>query len=237
MKLNVIEFESIPSTNQYLKENYQTLPNYSLCVSAKQTKGRGRMNRVWQDSEGSALFSLLIKDNIDDVTFIPLIAAYCVSRVLSKYVDGIKVKWPNDIILNSKKLAGILVEGITTDKIEAIIIGIGINVNNKDFDTEISQIATSLYLEGNNYSSIKEIISLISHEIIETIECCDKAKIVSMLNQKLWIKDKVVSFVYKNETLSGKVEKINEDGSLKINCDGRAVRVVSGEVTLHDIYK
>lgn len=237
MKLNVIEFESIPSTNQYLKENYHTLPNCSLCVSHKQTRGRGRLNRVWQDGDGSALFSLLIKENLEDVTFIPLIAAYCTLRVLSRYVDKIQVKWPNDIIFNSKKLAGILVEAVTTDKIEAVIVGIGININNKDFDSEISQIATSIYLETKKYISIKEIISSISYEIIETITNPDKAKIISMLNHKLWIKDKVVSFVYNNETLTGKVEKINDDGSLKIICDDCEISVVSGEVTLHDIYK
>lgn len=237
MKLNILSFKTIPSTNLYLKENYESLPNHTVCVATTQTQGRGRLGRAWQDSKGSALFSILIKDYVSDATFIPLVCGYAIIEVLKKYINNLKVKWPNDIICNSKKLAGILVESVVTNKIEAIIIGIGININNSSFSEEIKDIATSMVNETNTEYDINLIINDITQLIITTLSNLNKATIIEYLNNVLWIKDKVVSFTYKGISSTGKVIKINEDGSLKITTETGEFDVFSGEVTLTNNYK
>lgn len=237
MKLNILSFKTIPSTNLYLKENYESLPNHTVCVATTQTQGRGRLGRAWKDSKGSALFSILIKDYVSDATFIPLVCGYAIIKVLKKYINNLKVKWPNDIICNSKKLAGILVESVVTNKIEAIIIGIGININNSSFSEEIKDIATSMVNETNTEYDINLIINDITQLIITTLSNLNKATIIEYLNNVLWIKDKVVSFTYKGISSTGKVIKINEDGSLKITTETGEFDVFSGEVTLTNNYK
>ena len=237
MKLNILSFKTIPSTNLYLKENYESLHNHTVCIAENQTQGRGRLGRAWQDSKGSALFSILIKDYVSDATFIPLVCGYAIIEVLKKHINNLEVKWPNDIICNSKKLAGILVESVVTNKIEAIIIGIGININNSSFSEEIKDIATSMVNETNTEYDINLIINDITKLIITTLSNLNKATIIEYLNNVLWIKDKVVSFTYKGISSTGKVIKINEDGSLKITTETGEFDVFSGEVTLTNIYK
>ena len=237
MKLNILSFKTIPSTNLYLKENYESLHNHTVCIAENQTQGRGRLGRAWQDSKGSALFSILIKDYVSDATFIPLVCGYAIIEVLKKHINNLEVKWPNDIICNSKKLAGILVESVVTNKIEAIIIGIGININNSSFSEEIKDIATSMVNETNTEYDINLIINDITKLIITTLSNLNKATIIEYLNNVLWIKDKVVSFTYKGISSTGKVIKINEDGSLKITTETGEFDVFSGEVTLTNNYK
>ena len=86
------------------KEHYESLPNHTVCIADAQTQGRGRLGRAWQDSKGSALFSILIKDYVSDATFIPLVCGYAIIEVLKKYINNLKVKWPNDIIAIQKNL-------------------------------------------------------------------------------------------------------------------------------------
>lgn len=237
MKLNILSFKTIPSTNLYLKENYESLHNHTVCIAENQTQGRGRLGRAWQDSKGSALFSILIKDYVSDATFIPLVCGYAIIEVLKKHINNLEVKWPNDIICNSKKLAGILVESVVTNKIEAIIIGIGININNSSFSEEIKDIATSMVNETNTEYDINLIINDITKLIITTLSNLNRATIIEYLNNVLWIKDKVVIFTYKGISSTGKVIKINEDGSLKITTETGEFDVFSGEVTLTNNYK
>lgn len=237
--MNIISFEEITSTNLYLKENYQNLANHTICTSKTQTLGRGRLGRSWQDSEGSALFSILVKENIENITMIPLISAYAILNVLKNLntKSDLKVKWPNDIIINSKKLVGVIVEGITTDKVEAIIIGIGININNESFNSEVSSIASSLYLETKKKFDINKIILNISKLIIELLDKKDTNYIIDYLNENSYLLDKKVSFNYKGENLDGVVRKINYDGSLEIDSSNQKYNVFSGEVTLTNTYK
>lgn len=235
----IISFEALPSTNQYLKENYSNLEHFTIITCENQTHGRGRLGRSWFSSKDSGVFSILLfpqyLNNIN-ITFIPLVCAYATLKVLSKYVDSLQVKWPNDIVLSSKKLAGILVEAVTTTKIEAIIVGIGININNSSFNEEISSIATSLYLNNNSILDKKTIIADIANELKNSL-ILDPSEIISYLNDNLYIKGKEVSFSYNNEIVSGVVCKINQDGSLKVSTNKGIINVSSGEVTLTNLYK
>ncbi|ONN26521.1 biotin--acetyl-CoA-carboxylase ligase [Thermosipho affectus] len=127
----IIYFEKINSTNDYLKNSYKKLKNGTIVVSKIQTNGRGRLGRNWVSNEGGLWFSILVKRNLKKPNFYTKLSSIVILNVLKNLNINAKIKWPNDIYVNSKKLSGILTEAISfNNKIKCIIIGIGINVNN-----------------------------------------------------------------------------------------------------------
>ena len=118
--------DEIESTNTYFKENYDSYENKSVLIALKQTKGRGRYDRVWK-SDNDITFSILLKENGNYQITVPLAVCY---GLLDLGFDTY-IKWPNDIYLNDKKLVGILIEDIFSDKFISSVIGIGINMTDK----------------------------------------------------------------------------------------------------------
>ena len=137
---NVINFETIDSTSTYLKRTYNEHKDLTIVFSSFQEEGHGRMKRVWDAPKGSSLlFSILFKDRqiIDNFASLSLLSAVTIFKFLSKYVLNVSIKWPNDVYVNDKKICGILLESISYDlKISALVLGIGININTKEFNEE-----------------------------------------------------------------------------------------------------
>ena len=143
------------STNQDIKELAMSGATQGTVVCADmQTAGRGRRGRSWLSNKGDGLlFSLLLRPDIapDKVSQITLLMALAVAKVLRKtYAFDARIKWPNDILVNGKKTTGILTEMIAEEnRIQALLIGIGINVNQEqaDFPDALQTIATSVAIE------------------------------------------------------------------------------------------
>jgi BirA family transcriptional regulator, biotin operon repressor / biotin---[acetyl-CoA-carboxylase] ligase len=150
---DVIYFEELGSTNTYMKELAAgaSMPEGTCVVCENQTKGRGRMGRQWfsPDSKNISM-SLLLRPDIPPfmAPAFSIFAGVCVYEVLKRYVDeNIRIKWPNDILVNNKKVCGILTEmSSEQDKTEYIVIGTGINVrgSTKNMPPEIRSAATTL---------------------------------------------------------------------------------------------
>lgn len=151
MDFKIINYEELPSTNQYLKENYEKYEEGTVIMTDCQTKGYGRFGRVWFSGNGQNLaFSILLspKENINRLSLLTPLVAVSLWEVLSKYLPSLKIKWPNDLIVENKKIAGILTESIFWGRdLKAVIIGIGINVNIKSFPSELENKTTSLAIE------------------------------------------------------------------------------------------
>jgi BirA family biotin operon repressor/biotin-[acetyl-CoA-carboxylase] ligase len=146
------KYETLPSTNLYLKENYSQLDEYTVIICDNQTNGRGRMGRIWEmEAKENIALSILIKPDIEisEVPKLSLLVSAAVFDVISKYVKDTKIKWPNDILISNKKVCGILLESVIGRKLDALIIGIGINLNGKTFSPELINKATSLTKETN----------------------------------------------------------------------------------------
>ncbi|XMB86586.1 biotin--[acetyl-CoA-carboxylase] ligase [Mycoplasmatota bacterium WC44] len=149
---NRLHFTSLTSTNDYLKE-YSDLPNGTAVTTDYQTKGRGSKNNVWESSKNqNVILSVLVKDNIEirEVTKLTQVAAASVYKTLESLGINSKVKQPNDVFVNGKKICGILLETSIKEKLEYLIIGIGLNVNQIDFD-HLNDIATSIKKEQSEY--------------------------------------------------------------------------------------
>jgi len=133
---NVVRLKEVDSTNDYVKR--ENLSPGTVVIAQMQTKGKGRRGRVWHDDgSGNVMMSVLFEDGIENVWKYPFYAAAAVFLTLKELGIKAKIKWPNDIYVNDKKIAGILVETIIKGGLKAVVLGMGINVNQKedaDFD-------------------------------------------------------------------------------------------------------
>ena len=234
--MKLIKFDVIDSTNTYLKTNYESLDNLTVVTSEHQTNGKGRLGRTWVD-EDDLLFSILIKENIEKPTDYSFLIGAVLVKVLSDYNP--KIKWPNDIIINDKKCIGILLEGVTKEKQECVIIGVGINVNTTKFPEDLLFKATSLRNESNKRIDKESLLEKIIEEFIN--EYSDyknkKSDYLNIVRNNFYLDNKDISFLYNNREERGNVQGIDDEGNLIVKTNDKILYLNSGEVTLSNIYK
>lgn len=151
-------FECLDSTNSYALNN--DLPEYSLISSEKQTFGRGRSGREWISMQNGNLYFTLVLPIVAPEKILPinLIAGYALCDSVRKYLDC-RLKWPNDIVFNCKKLAGILIETkFSGNNLTKIILGVGVNVNCKGVSEEVPN-ASSIAFEFGDYMCRESILA------------------------------------------------------------------------------
>lgn len=164
---------SVKSTQEIAHESARNgAEEGSIVLADEQTGGRGRLGRAWQSPSGTGIWMSLVlrpKIPLQKAPQLTLLIAVAASKAIEK-VTGLEaaIKWPNDLLINGKKVAGILTElQAEADSIHSVIVGIGMNVNQekKHFSEEIAEIATSLAIEGNKQFRRAEIIGVILSEI------------------------------------------------------------------------
>ena len=147
----VIHLDTVGSTNDYAKEIGNKVSGGTLIISEQQTKGKGRLGRVWKSKSGDGIWmSLIIKPKIEPykAPFLTLVAGASVVKALSNLDVEASIKWPNDIIVHNKKICGILTElSAEMERVNYVVIGIGINTNKSEFPEDIKEIATSIKQE------------------------------------------------------------------------------------------
>ena len=142
-------FEDLPSTNNHAKSvsSEQTVHG-TVILTDSQTAGRGQRKRKWETEGGKNLtFSIIFQPkNAERLTLLTLICAYAVREAIAENSQILsKLKWPNDVLCGGKKICGILTETqFSGNHLDKVIVGIGLNVNQLDFDNELKEIATSL---------------------------------------------------------------------------------------------
>lgn len=234
-----IHFDEIDSTSTYLKHNYKDYDTFTFVSANYQSDGHGRNNRNWYGQKGKdLLFSFLIKDKeiIENYAKLSLICAKTIMELLLEFgIKEISYKWPNDVYVNGKKICGILLEGVSySNNIEAIIIGIGINVNSFDFPSGIEDIATSIKMETMKEYNLEEI-KLKAYKILKTnILNFKDSEYITYLRENNYLINKDVYAFYKNKKELVKVLDINNDNSLKVEMNGDILNIYSGEITFND---
>ena len=225
----VINLETVDSTNNYIRNHLDELDNYSLVTAKHQTKGKGRITRSWYDDKNSLTSSVLIKDVKGVPKHLSLIASYACFTALKELDLDVKIKWPNDIYFSDKKLCGILIETIITDKIDAII-GFGINTNTKAFPEGLN--ATSIYLEKgieiDNVKLSKRVLEL----IVLAYEILDYKTVVKVNRDNAYLMGKKVRLNYYGDGIEGIVVDLDESGNIIIYTGIEKISVFSGELTL-----
>jgi BirA family transcriptional regulator, biotin operon repressor / biotin---[acetyl-CoA-carboxylase] ligase len=243
---NVLYFDSVASTNDIVREYAQRgEPEGLIAVAEEQTKGRGRMGRRWSTPKGVAIaMSMLLRPNLSP-QFVPtitsVIAVSVVEALTSVTGFDIKIKWPNDIVLDGKKLCGILTEmSAEIDAVNHVIIGMGMNINQDDFEDDIKDVAVSLKSYSGKSFERKLILAEILNRFEENYEIfkfhgvspfIDKIKRFSaLLNNRV-----IISNI--NEKFEGEAIDIDMDGCLIVRLDnGDVRRVISGDVSVRGLY-
>jgi len=152
----IIAYDVLDSTNEFMKREWEKLHDGAVVIALEQTKGKGRMGRVWISPKGGLWFSVLFKPRkILDPNFYTKLFSVSIVQVLGDIGVKVRIKWPNDIYVWNKKLGGILTETILTDDfVKAVVVGVGLNINNEIPD-EIKEKAVSLQeLTGRRWDII-----------------------------------------------------------------------------------
>ena len=237
------------STNQDIKElALLGAVDGTVVYADMQTAGRGRRGRNWVSEKGdSLLFSLLLRPDItsDKASRITLLMALAVTKVLrEQYEFEAKIKWPNDIVINGKKVCGILTELYpAADGTYFVIVGCGINVGQKAVADELKEIATSLLLENDNNSVIiidellREVLGEFEHYYNRFLVSANLEAFVEEYNAWLVSLDKEVRVLDPKGEFCGISKGINDKGELLVElADKTVTEVYAGEVSVRGLY-
>lgn len=236
----IVYLEETDSTNALAKREKE-YPHGTVFVAGKQTNGRGRSGRVWQSDDENALYmSVLLKPHIkpDKISSITLVFGLAVFNALKGYAD-VGIKWPNDIILDNKKLAGILCEmSGNEEKVDYVVCGVGVNVNNASFPDEINNIATSLKLQNGKEYELTEIAAEILNEFDLLYDEFENKGLDNILikyknNCMTLLKD--VKVIMNNQEIDAYALDITHAGGLLVRIDGEEKVIVSGEASIRGI--
>ncbi|URZ01834.1 biotin--[acetyl-CoA-carboxylase] ligase [Clostridium felsineum] len=246
---NILLLDTVDSTNLEAKRIIKNSDyNGTLVIAEEQTFGKCRFSdRIWNSPKYKGLWmSLILKPTIEKKLF-PLItqlAAASITYSFNKNNINSLIKWPNDILLNGKKLIGILAE-LSEDLYNEpnIILGIGININQapEDFSPEITKKATSLKIELNKELSREAILSSILNDF-ETmynnfLNTQDPDAFLSICKKNSALIGREIAVTKKDSTQSAKVIDISNAGELVVAFkDGSYENLISGEVTLNKFY-
>lgn len=243
----VLYFDTIDSTNTKAQElaekGYQS---GTLVVADKQESGKGRRGRSWVSPSGTGIFmTLMIKPDINpnNASMLTLVAALAVAKAITSVTgEEALIKWPNDIVVNGKKVCGILTEmNAQFDYINHIVVGIGINVHNESFPEEISQMASSLMIEAggkrfHRAQIIAETMSYFEQYYDTFLKTQDLSALVREYDELLVNRNKSVRVLDPKEPFDGKAMGITPKGELIVDTWESRKLVSSGEVSVRGIY-
>lgn len=244
---NLLFFKEIDSTNDELKRRAAKGAEEGLVAVADiQTKGKGRRGREWTTPEGvNIAMSYLLRPNLqpDTAPMMTLIMALAAAKGIRE-ISGLdtQIKWPNDIVVNRKKLVGILTEMTAEpDFIHEVIVGTGINVNTEVFPDEIKNTATSMRIEGGRTYSRSRVVAAVTEAFEAYYEIFLKTGDLSALRDEYNTicanSGAEVRVLDPKGEYSGRALGIDARGELiVIREDGTEERVYSGEVSVRGIY-
>lgn len=239
-------FDVTDSTNTQAKSLGEgDAPNGTLVVAGKQESGRGRRGRSFESPAGTGIFmTLLLRPEIEpqNASMLTLVSALAVAKGIEHMVDlPVQIKWPNDIVINGKKVCGILTEmSAQMDYVNYIVIGIGINVGNEEFPEEIKDVATSIYLESGKHVNRAMLIEKIWEEFEDYYELYEKTQDLSSLVKEYdsylvnW--GQKVRVLDSKEPYEGKAMGITDRGELIVDTWEARRLVSAGEVSVRGVY-
>jgi len=216
----------------------------ALFVAEKQTAGRGRRGREWCSPAGCNIyFTLLLKPEFppDKASMLTLVMAYAVQRAVGKYISC-GIKWPNDIVVNGRKVCGILTEmSVARGTIEYVVIGVGVNVGKQEFAPELADKATSLEQECGYPPVYTDLLVDIVKEFEATyqqfLQTFDLSAIKEAYNECLVNRNREVRVLEPQGEYSGVARGITDGGELLVElADGDLKKVYAGEVSVRGIY-
>ena len=227
MKYTKYRFETLPSTQDFLREKQDECRDM-LAVAATQTMGKGTKNRSFECSQGGLWFSLLkFHENAAarDAFLMMARAAVAVCKTLEEFGLSPKIKWANDVLVNGKKICGILTENrLRGDKIVSTLWGVGLNVNNVLSD-ELSAIATTMQEQLGRECALSAVEERVLAYFYDEFSFTEYAARLAYLGEE-------VRFTAQGEPFSALLKGVTERGELLLESGGEEKRYAYGEIAL-----
>lgn len=236
-------YGSVGSTNDIaVRLTEEGAAEGSIVIADEQTRGRGRLGRSWVSRAGCGIyFSVLLRPDFppDRAPGVSVMSALALADTIEKYVPGrVRIKWPNDVLIDGRKTAGILTElSAERGRISSLVVGVGINVNHSatDFPDELTNTATSISIAtGHTIRRVELLQTFLRLFEIEYGEYCQDqlAQSIDRLRSYSSLIGKEVELVSGENRIVGTAVDINADGSLALECKGKRLQITSGEVTV-----
>jgi len=238
----VLHFKTIDSTNRFLLDA-EDLLNGTVVLADDQTAGRGRFNRTWQSfPETALLFSILLNNlSIQKMpavyTFLAAVGVYRGLRDSSPSGINLSLKWPNDVLLNGKKVCGILAQSkITAGRYEKLVIGIGLNVNQKrQFFVNDLKRATSLAAESgfewNRIGILNNVLAAIDH-LLNVLQESGERPIIRTWQDACGSIGQEIAIDDGKEIYRGIFDSLSEDGGMRLRTKSGQKLFYAGDVTV-----
>jgi len=250
MNINLLTFDTIDSTNTEALKQARLGAEEGLCIVARQqTAGRGRHGRIWVSEPDAGLyFSIVLRPQIETqyLPLITLMTGVAVHDMLGEFFIDADIKWVNDLLVNEKKICGILAETTETNDGPAVVVGIGINIKSSSFPPEISYIATSIEEQlsirvanasamtqkANPKAAAERLIKYLTYFYsILNSENGPAAILDEWRKRSTYFSGKLVRVVLENETVIGITQGLEPNGALRLQkANGEVMIVQSGDV-------
>lgn len=241
MKIVVLKFEEIASTNDEAARQAKLGAAEGVCVTARaQTAGRGRHGRIWHSPKDAGLyFSMILRPKFakERWTLITLLAGVAVHRTIADTAGSVcDIKWVNDILFDERKLGGILAETCETADGTAVILGIGINLARTAFPPELAPFSIALQDIATREFSAEIMLQTLTRHLqnyYEKLSCAEaSAEIIDEWTQRSsYAFGKTVKIAASDETIIGTTQGLAENGALRLMMPDGTPRVIqSGEV-------
>ena len=223
--MKMIKLDAIDSTNSYLKKLLlkENINDFTVVVSKHQTNGRGRNGNLWANKPSLNLaFSVYKRFNnfsVNEKFMLNIVSSVSVYEVLKKYkLNNLTIKWPNDIMTENKKIAGILIENsVRGNKINHSVIGVGININQSQF-LDLPN-ATSVFLESGKKHSVEKIAVELKDAIQKNFTDFEirETELIEFYNSVLFKRNVTTDFTTVNaKKIQGTIIGVNKEGTLSL---------------------
>ena len=239
--MSIIRLKETESTNLYAKEHLSELSDRTVVIAERQTHGRGRFERTWIDLGDDNLFMTVVLKPCDVFSEVyPNLTQYlslCVCKVLESYGLNPKIKWPNDVLIDGKKICGILSETVTQgEKLKGIVLGIGVNLNSSEESLSkiVDKEATALNIElGEKHIDIDLFTEKLKDEFFRFYDEFLKLGFVMIKDEyvkRAYFLKKDISVRVFNEIKSGIADYITDSGELILKKNDKKTVLTMGDI-------
>lgn len=245
MSGSIIHLSVVDSTNIYTSKliGQSDINEWTIVVAESQSAGKGQRGKIWDSQYGKNLLcSTFVKPNflrIQEQFIVSAAVSLAVCNTLQDFGLDPKIKWPNDILVKSKKIAGILIENqLDKDCVQSSIVGVGLNVNQKEFNI-YEWPATSMKLElGDLELDLEEVILIFRKHFQSMIQLgrTNKLMILGAYNQLLYAKGEQITFVSAQKIQVGVLKEVSLLGEIVIQQADYEMRYVNGMLRFKNIY-
>ncbi|CAN5461122.1 biotin--[acetyl-CoA-carboxylase] ligase [soil metagenome] len=239
--MNLITLPSVDSTNNYAQQLLESglAPESTVILALEQTSGRGQRGRSWESEPVMGLyFSLILRPPATHAhrqfMLNKGIAVGVADYIAEQTDEDVHIKWPNDILINGKKVAGLLIENtLRGSQLSAVIVGVGVNLNQSSFSSEFGTEATSLKIvSGKKYAPVEEASSLyrkIWNQYQQFLAGEDE-RIDAQYMHLMYKRDEIAEFVQGEQIFEAIFKKVDQEGAAVLEKDGLMITVTHPQV-------